>query len=67
MALVFPNCFAYLMIESGMDYAIIFLRLIFFPVARLKNCYVPCRLPVRLRTIAGVKQVTIILVGMGLL
>ncbi len=32
---------------------------------RLKNLYVPCRLPVGLRMIVGVDQVTIMLVSTG--
>ena len=53
------------MTKLGIGYGVKLRRLIFLPVVRLKNLYVPCRLPVRPRAIAGVDLVTIVLVGVG--
>ncbi len=55
----------FLITESGMGYGVNALRLTFFPVAKLKNLYVPCRLPVGPSTIAGVERVTMVFVGVG--
>jgi hypothetical protein len=54
-----------LMTESSMGYGVNARCLIFFPVAKLKNLYVPCKLPVGPSTSAGVKQVTMVFVGIS--
>ncbi len=64
-ALDLPNHSTFLMMDSGMGYAVSFHRLIFFPVIMMKNLYVPCRFPVGPRTIARVKQVTTMFVKVG--
>ncbi len=60
-----PYTSTFLMTKSGMGYGVNAHRLTFFPVARLRNLYVPFRFPVGPSMITGVERVAMVFVFAG--